>query len=902
MLQKVINRTTRPNNMLIINTLTLRMHNLPVVDTFARNNCANFLYRFAIYHIAKMKLTNLQDMLQNIFSKYYPYGLLLLCGLMGSSLTDNKAQAQTERPSSAILHDIQGLKTVGSVMYLAAHPDDENTRLIAYLANGAQLRTSYLSLTRGDGGQNLIGIEKGDQLGILRTQELAQARKKDGGEQYFTRAVDFGYSKTQEETFAIWDKEEILKDVVWNIRRLRPDIIITRFPPDYRAGHGHHTASATLAIEAYKAAANKKFRFDDERDGKLPPWKVTRVVWNTSWWAYRRSGEEFPPEGVLDLEVGGYDALLGESYNSIASRSRSTHRSQGFGTTIDRGGEKEYFEHLVGDSATSSIFEDIDLTWFRFGDYRLAKRIESTIEKCVDRYNPSAPHESVSYLIELKDLVGQIDDSIWRDQTLKKINELLAESMGLWLELQPSDYYATHGDTVSFTLMGLNRSPLSVTAKSISFENETRTLDDVALEYNNMFELATVQKFITSDMRLSQPYWLAEERNNPALFRFSDHKEIGWVDKRPFTEATVWLQVNGHLFSTKVPILYKWRDRAKGEQKRPFEIRSRIALNFTQPFYLYTAEKAKDVEVKVTAHAPNAQANISLQLPDGWIYTPKEIQFTSSFKGQVETITFSVKPGGKKAQQGVMGINAVEQGFEHNNSIYEIDYEHIEAQVFQPVATAKLDYSPMNISPTTIGYIMGAGDEIPEALRSLGYKVVLLNPETVSVNDLESYQVVMVGIRAYNTLDNMPNVHQHLMRYVEQGGKLIVQYSKSYGLTHSEIGPYGLKPDRDRITDENAEMRMLNPEHPIFQRPNVITKQDFNNWVQERGLYFPSTWPDQYTALLEAKDPGEDPLKGSLLVTQYGQGQYIYTGLSFFRELPAGVTGAYKLMVNLIEY
>lgn len=786
-------------------------------------------------------------------------------------------------------------------MYMAAHPDDENTRLISYMANGEQLKTVYLSLTRGDGGQNLIGTEKGDLLGLVRTNELAQARAKDGGEQYFTRAVDFGYSKNEKEAFSIWNKAEVLKDVVWNIRRIRPDIIVTRFPPDYRAGHGHHTASAILAMEAYTKAADKNFRFNDDRDGKLKPWQVKRVVWNTSWWAYRRSGEEFPPKGVLSMEVGGYNPNMGTSYNSIASKSRSTHRSQGFGTIVDRGSEREYFEHLEGDSAEKHIFEDIDFSWTRFGDYKLAKKIDSQVDKILTRFEQGNPSASVDALLELRTSIKNISDKAWSDYKVKQIDAIIASCMGLWLECLSDEYYASHGDSMTFKLTGLNRSDLLVRAKSMSFIDETRTLDDKELTNNQEVELTLIKKYINPNLKPTQPYWLRKERTG-ALFAFDDPTSIGWVDQQPFGKADVWLEVNNELIKIEVPIEYKWRDRSKGELRRPFEIRSRVSLNFQHPFYLFTGKDSREVELTIVGNKEEVDGTVLLELPDGWKSEPKEQSFKTEFKGQEQIIRFTVTPE-KGAKSGLISAKAIEAGYEHKRSLIEIDYEHIPAQVHQPIAQSRVAFEDIK---TTVGkkvaYLPGAGDNVPEALRSIGYDVQMLDPENFNKETLDPYKVVIVGIRAYNTLNDISNIHNHLMTFVESGGKVIVQYNTSYSLKNKEIGPYGLVPSRKRITDETAKMTLLKPQHPIFNKPNRIDAKDFEGWVQERGLYFADEFSDKYTPLLSGADAGEEPLNGSLLVTQYGKGQFVYTGLSFFRELPAGVTGAYKLMVNLIEF
>ncbi|MBI1184463.1 LmbE family protein [bacterium] len=827
--------------------------------------------------------------------KYLIAGVMLWANMAG-------AQNLSEVSSSEILHEIKGLKSVGSVLYLAAHPDDENTKVISYLAQGMQLETSYLALTRGDGGQNLIGTEIGTALGVLRTQELLMARSVDHGHQYFSRAIDFGYSKNPEETFNMWQREEVLKDVVWVIRQTRPDLIITRFPPDERAGHGHHTASAMLAIEAIKAANDPNFKFGDARDNKLKPWKVHRVVWNTSIWWYERMGIEIDESKLYKLDVGTYEALLGQSFNSIASRARSMHRSQGFGDLIDRGSYPEYFEHLAGDSAKKDIFEDYDFTWYRFGNFNLAQKATNLIEKIVGEYNPAKPEQSLPDLVKLKQLIDDVNDPKWQKNLNERVDLIIAQCAGLWCEVIVNQYYACQDDEVTFTLNAIKRNDCTVKTKFVDFGEFTYHIEEPTELYpNNLTEVVSrTVKIDMTDYGYTEPYWLKAPPHD-GLFTIENAELIGLPEKRPFQNAHALFEVNGCNISVTVPISYKWEDRARGELRRPFEIRPKVSLNFDEPVLVASAGSKVKLALNVLINTNNVIGNLQLNLPTGWTASPKELFVEGRYRGEVIPVVFEITPS-SKAVSGVIGAQFFEEGNVYNKGLVSIEHEHIPAQVMLPDAQCKLVYMNVNLSPQKIGYLMGAGDEVPVALAQLGYTVEMLDPENISLNILKQYKTIVVGVRAYNTIENIRNIHGILMQFVEAGGKVITQYNTSSGLKSEIVGPYDLKPDRDRITDEHAKLTILQPTHAIFNTPNKITQDDFAGWVQERGLYFPSSFDSHYTALLSGHDPGEEDLKGMLLVTNYGKGKFVYTGISFFRELPAGVPGAYRLFVNLIEF
>lgn len=787
-------------------------------------------------------------------------------------------------------------------MYLAAHPDDENTKVIAYMAQGMQLETSYLALTRGEGGQNLIGTEQGHLLGVLRTQELLMARGIDGGKQYFTRAIDFGYSKTPTETFGIWERDEVLKDVVWVIRQTQPDLIITRFPPDDRAGHGHHTASAMLAKNAFMAANDASYTFGDARDGKAQTHLAKRVVWNTSIWWYERMGIEIDESKLYKMDVGVYNPLLGISYNSLASMARSQHRSQGFGDLIDRGEYVEYFEHLAGDSAKNNILEGIDFTWFRFGNYNLAIKANKLIDGIVSAYNPNNPALSIPMLAQLKKLVPDIADTKWQALMGQRIDEIISQCAGIWCEVLVDRYYATTGDSLVFSLQAVKRSNAVVKTKFVDFGEFTYHIEEPSELPNNMLTQVLTRKvrIDAKDYGYSQPYWLAQNPKE-GLHQVDNAEWIGLAEHRPFQVAKVLYDINGTGVIVEVPISYKWEDRALGEQRRPLEIRPKVCINFQDEVLVATAGKDIDLVVKVLVNTDYLLANLRLVAPPGWALSPANTEIEADYRGQIILVPLRLSPGAN-AQNGVLKAFVDEEGQVYNQSMLRVEQAHIPPQVMFPEATCHLVYVGMSARAQSIGYIMGAGDEMPSALRQLGYEVTMLNPDKIDLPTLAAYRTVVLGVRAYNTLENMNYLHRVLMEYVHEGGKVICQYNTSSGLKSEFVGPYDLGLSRNRVTDENAPMVMLAPGHAIFNTPNKITQNDFDGWVQERGLYFPDKYHDAYTPLLQSQDPGEEPQNGLLLVAAHGKGKYIYTGLSFFRQLPAGVPGSYRLLMNLIEY
>ncbi|HYG01931.1 MAG TPA: PIG-L family deacetylase [Chryseosolibacter sp.] len=799
-----------------------------------------------------------------------------------------------EQPDAASIQQrLKKLNFLGSVLYMAAHPDDENTRIISLLSKGRLATTGYLSLTRGDGGQNLIGAEIRDELGVIRTQELLAARRIDGGEQFFTRAIDFGFSKSAEEAFDIWGKDSVLSDVVKVFREYQPDVIITRFPPDERAGHGHHTASAILAHEAFDLAGNGQ-AYPDQLIS-LGPWKPIRLYTNTGRWWNKDINEKTP--GVLTLNVGEYNALLGKSYTEIAAKSSSQHRSQGWGTAPNRGYQAEFLEYQKGEKATDDIFEGINTSWSRLdgGDI-----VGMLVTKTIDEFKINNPSASIPSLIEIRKAIAKLPDSVWKRRKLAEVDQLLLDCSGLFLEAVSGNFQGVAGDQINLTMDLLNRSNEEITVSKITVPNlawdTTATLD---LNYNEKVSFK-IKKALLKDLPNTEPYWLRAE-HALGLFDVRDESNIGLAENPPSLKATFTVHINGETIDFERPIIYKWTDRVKGELWRPFTVVPDLFVNASESVMIFSNQPSKQLNVVLRSNASRTlTGSLKLILPSGWKSAPETSAFEMQREGDEIIRTFEIIPPDNQSVGNVMVIAEIDNEV-FSESVKYIMYDHIPTQTLMPRAEVQVVKLDMKKAGNLVAYIDGAGDEIPAALRSIGYEVWQMKNEEITLENLRKADAVIFGIRALNTNTRLRYFMSDVLTYAKQGGTVIMQYNTSNGLQLDNFSPFPLTLGRDRVTDENAEVRILKPDHPVFNYPNKITTEDFNGWVQERGLYFPSTWGKEFETLLSMNDPKESSKEGSLLIAPYGDGYFIYTGLSFFRQLPAGVPGAYKLFANLVS-
>lgn len=803
-----------------------------------------------------------------------------------------QAQAPYQPHAAEIKLRLEKLNFLGSVLYVAAHPDDENTRAIAYFSKGKLATTAYLSMTRGDGGQNLIGSEIGNLLGLIRTQELLAARRLDGGMQFFTRAIDFGYSKSAEETLKIWGKDEILSDVVRVFRQYQPDVILTRFPPDDRAGHGHHTASAMLAIEAFDIAAKSEVFPDQLTESKV--WQPKRLFINTGRFFNNTINENTP--GVTTINLGGYSALLGESYSEIAATSRSQHKSQGFGSRRVRGDQQEFFELVKGD-AGKDIFDGVNTTWTRLKN---GEKIKPLVDRVIQEFVSEKPAASIPLLLQIRREINTLENSVWKSRKLLEVNQLIQDCAGLYMEVTANNYWAAPGQQVLATTELLNRSDTDVQIVSVqSADLGMDSIMNISLK-NNVPVIIRSRKRVNTLKSYSDPYWLREP-HSIGLFTVKDKELIGKPENAPAVLITFVARIGGETLDIVKPLVFRSTDPVKGEVYRPFEVVPPVFVNISNGVWVFNDENPKNVEVVLKSATDSVQhGTLKLQLPTGWRSEPLSLDFTVTKRGEEQAKVFKVYPS-KAEFNGTLKAIAEIKGVSYNHSLKNISYDHIPTQTLLPAAEAKIIRINIKKEGGVIGYINGAGDDVPTALRNMGYEVWEMKNEEVNAENLQRVDAVVLGIRALNTNERIRFMMNDLLEYVNNGGTMVVQYNTSNGLVTDKFSPYQLTLSRDRTTEEDAEIRILKPDHPLLNTPNKITGIDFDGWAQERGLYFPNKWDSNFEALLSMNDTGEKPQDGSLLVAKYGNGYYIYTGLSFFRELPEGVPGAYKLFANIVS-
>ena len=810
----------------------------------------------------------------------------------------SNAQNPEKLNSSEIFESIQKLNFLGSVLYFAAHPDDENTRLISYFSNKVHARTAYLSLTRGDGGQNLIGPEIRELLGVIRTEELLAARKIDGGEQFFSRANDFGYSKTPKETLAIWNEDEVMRDVIKTIRKFQPDIIINRF--DHRtpgSTHGHHTTSAMLSVEAFDKAANKNVY--PEQLENFSTWQPKRLFFNTSWWFYgsQEKFEAADKSNFLNYDIGTYYPTRGMSNSEIASLSRSEHKSQGFGNTSERGKSTEYIELIKGDfPENGDIFAGINTTWSRV---KGGKKIGKILAEVEENYNFENPSESLSQLMEAYQLIQELENKHWRVIKTEEITHIITACAGLYLEANTSSEFATKNSAIKINLEATNRSSAKIQLEKISFSNlNEEVLINSTLTNNEPFYKSISAK-IPSSINYTNPYWL-NAPSSLGMYAVEDESLIGLPETPAPIQAEFVLKIDGENISFTRDLVYKTNDPVDGEVFEPLAIVPEVSVALENSTLIFKDNQPKQVNVKVTAYKNDLNGKLSLDLPENWQVSPKFIEVNLAQKGASQTFTFTLTPPENDDEAFIRPV--FQDGEEQfSKEVNVISYDHIPQQTVMLPAKTKVIKLNIQKKGNKIAYIQGAGDVVPESLRAIGYDVELLKPSEITTSKLEDFDAVVVGIRAYNTQDELGFKQQTLFDYVKNGGTMVVQYNKHRGLITENIAPYPLQLSYDRVTDEFSKVNFLAKDHPVLNTPNKITKKDFEGWVQERGLYFPDEWSEEFTPILGMKDEGEKELKGSLLVANYGKGHYVYTGLSFFREFPAGVSGAYKLFANLLS-
>lgn len=811
--------------------------------------------------------------------------------------------AQQVRPSksSDIYRELKTLKHLPKVLYLAAHPDDENTGLLSWLINDQNVETGYLSLTRGDGGQNLLGTEQGAALGLIRTHELLEARKLDGAQQFFTRAIDFGFSKNTTDTFKQWDENSIIADVVWVIRKFRPDVIICRFPPTAAAGHGQHAASAVVAEKAFKLAGDKT-AFPDQLK-YVNAWQPKRVLWNT----FRFGGVNTTAENQLKVTVGQYDAQLGMGYGELAGLSRSLHKSQGAGTQSVAGIRTEYFAHVAGEPAKATLFDGVVKTWTSEGN----ADIDLALDKIISAFNFNNPDLSLPALLALRKKVMALKDTEVKKDKIKSLDRIILSCAGFMGEVVTNQAEAVAGDDYNFRLNLISRAVNPVILENVQWLSQSENFNRELSKDSLITIEHTIQ--IPADAALTEPYWLAKPPTNTGTFSVPNDTLIGLPEAESPLNVLLGLKIGSEKFQVKLPLSFKKLDPVRGDVVEALRIVPALELKFTQP--LYVVKENEDLHLNL-----NVKLNSSKQFSKGVLnlmHNGEKIGNTdvNSFTGKDSTIDFVIpktKLASIHSSRLQLDANYVADGVAYNKKQVLIQYPHLPSlQYFSP-ATVTVMKGDIQAKVKKVGYIEGAGDFVPDFLRIAGIQVDVLKDEDFygntepsggsnTQNKLSQYDAIILGVRANNTEKKLGRWMPFLWSYAKAGGNLVMQYNTNQDTTVAQLGMYNFSIANKRVTEENAEVKFLNPNHKLLNFPNKITADDFKGWVQERGAYFPSQWDGGYEPLFEMHDTGEEPLQGSTLYAKYGKGNFIYTPLAFFRQLPAGNVGAARLFLNFLS-
>ena len=804
-------------------------------------------------------------------------------------------RATEPTPGPRILQELRSFANTGTVLHIGAHPDDENTELITWLSLGRGHRTAYLSLTRGDGGQNELGKDFDEKLGVLRTQELLAARRLDHGRQFFTRAIDFGFSKSPEETLRFWDHDAVLSDVVRVIRTFRPDVIVTRFPiPPGSGGHGQHTASAILAVEAFKLAGDPLAYPEQIKEG-LKPWQPKRVLWNS--FRFGNAGPGPLNNPVIKQDIGGKDSVSGEEFGTIAARSRSMHQTQGLAGVANRGrtgANEQSFMILAGDAPTVDLMDGVDSTWARVpGGAALIPLLDDAIAK----FNAADPAASLPALLEMHRKLSALPaDPLVADKRVQ-LDRIIQSCLGLEVETAVDRPEVVPGEKLRITT---TTRIARFSGDSISHLNAA---GQPAALHAGQPDSHTVEMTVPVTLPITQPYWLREE-SAAGIARVSDPKLIG----RPESPPTVALRQEFAIGSERIFVddepVYVTRD-ARGEHRRQLDVIPPVSLALNSDIYLVAPGATKQVTIEVTAARANSHGRLSIEVPAGWTINTGPQDFRLPNVGDKAAFTFTVTAPAGGGSGRLSAVTEVD-GRRYNSQRIELNYAHLPLQLLQPPARARLASFPLATKGLTIGYLPGAGDSVAECIEQMGYIVHRLAGVDLTPEKLKGLDAVVIGVRAFNERSDLKDAFPGLLAWVEQGGTVIAQYNRPNGLQATVLGPYPLSIEGPapalRVTDETAPVTLLAPDHAAVNAPNKLGPADFEGWVQERGAYFASKWDEEhYTSLLAMNDPGEAPLKGGLLIARHGKGHYVYTGVGFFRQLPAGVPGAYRLFANLLS-
>ena len=836
--------------------------------------------------------------------KTHPGSFTILLGVFASFALASEPLSPAE-----IRQELRSLGTTGTVLHIAAHPDDENTQLITYLSLGRGYRAAYLSLTRGDGGQNELGKDFDEKLGILRTHELLAARRFDHGRQFFTRAIDFGYSKGPEETLRFWDRTAVLGDVVRIYRQFRPDVVVTRFPiPPGSGGHGHHTASAILAVEAFKLAGDPT-AYPEQLAQGLTVWQPKRVVWN----GFGGRGTAGPPpitspRGPLSLtgqsiqlDIAGTDPVTGESFGTIANRSRGMHKTQGLGVFSERtasGPNVQTFVLLAGDAPTADLMDGVDTTWVR---YPGGTEIGELAAAALAQFKTDDPAASVPALLVLRTKLAALPPDPLVADKRAQLDRILQACLGLKIETVIDRAELVPKETAHI------RYAISLAARNVPVRYQSTRSPALKGSVEHDRDLVAGQVLegnlngvLLADTPVTEPYWLRAD-GAAGISRVDDPALIGRAENPPAVPLYHRFIVDGQtLVIPGEPI-----PQTSDARRQRLDVIPPVSFALNSDILLVAPGATKSVTVELTAARSYSRGVLRLETPAGWKVDPAPQNFQLANAGDKASFTFTLTAPAAGGSGRLTAIARID-GQDYSNQRQELRYDHLPMQLLQPPARTRLASFPLATKGLTIGYLPGAGDSVAECIAQMGYVVRLLTGADLTSEKLQGLDAVVIGVRAFNERTDLKDAFPGLLAWVEAGGTVIAQYNRPNGLLAENLGPYALSiagpAPTLRVTDETAVVTLLAPDHAALNTPNKINPADFDGWVQERGAYFPSKWDEErYTALLGMSDPGEAPLRSSILVAKHGQGHYVYTGIGFFRQLPAGVPGAYRLFANLVS-
>ncbi len=823
---------------------------------------------------------------------------LLSLSLLVATAVTQPLQAQPA-PSGDIERSIEKLNELGTVLMIGAHPDDERTEVLAYFARARHMRAAYLSLTRGEGGQNLLGAEQGAALGLIRTQELMDARRLDGAEQFFTRAIDFGFSKTAEESMQKWGRDRVLSDIVWVIRRYRPDVVLLCFSGTPSDGHGHHQASAILGKEAFEIAGDPS-RFPEQLK-YVQPWKPAKLFTTSGGGQGGGRGPTYTPIAApVQINTSGYDAIDGYTYAQLASISRSQHRSQGLGNLGVGGGMGGGRGGAAAAAPAPDIFDGIEHSWKRVPG---GAAVETVLAQAARDFNWQHPEAAIPLLQKARPLIVAITDPIAKAK-LADLDETIARCAAIWADAQAPRANVTPGSKVPVTVTVTARVPVEVKVTSVQPEgawNGSPWTPPAAVAGQRPPEM---ELQVPASQPYSQPYFLVK----PPLSGSYDveNQELIGLPDTPVERLRFSLVVAGSPIEITRPVVYRYNERLQGEKMRTLAVVPEVSVDvptspdLTTAVSIFPNQSSRRVQIAVEANVENAQGELRLNLPAGWKADPASRPFQLKAVGDRQDLAFELTPPAGETR-GTLHAVAEIGGKQISNGMSTISYMHIPDQAIFPPSDINLVRSDIRVTAKQIGYIMGAGDDVPAALREIGLAVTILGEDELRKGDLTRFDAIVAGVRAYNVRDDLRANQQRLLDYVNNGGTYVVQYMS--GGTQG-VGPYPITiPTGNawRVTVEEAPVTFPHPDSPLLLQPNRIGPRDFEGWVQERGLLFSTEWDPRYQTVLSSGDPGEKPLEGGELWTRYGKGVYIFSSYDWFRQLPAGVPGAFRLFANMLS-